>query len=123
MIKSSSISKNTILSVKFSIKSSTVVLLPSLKSLDKRLAANQVLQVLVSLFVFLLLLYSLSHNISELGSVKEGTRILQNVLWPIIQDLSDEESNKSHQLRVLTEVQLVLNAKFKLHKQTQMSVT
>lgn len=83
-------------------------------SLDQCLAANQVLEVLVSLLVFLLLFDRLGHDVSELGPIKEGARVLQDVVGPIVENLSDEESDEAHQLGVLAEVKLVLYAKFQL---------
>ena len=59
-------------------------------SLDQSLAADQVLQVLVSFLVLLLFLDSFGDDVSQLGSVEEGTCVLQNVVGPVVQDLSDE---------------------------------
>ena len=83
-------------------------------SLDQSLAADQVLEVLVSLLVLLFLFDCFGDHVSQLGSVEEGTCVLQNVVWPVVEDLSDEQCDQSHQLRVLPEVQLVLYAQFKL---------
>lgn len=86
-------------------------------SLDQSLAADQVLQVLVSLLVLLLFLDCFGDDVSQLGSVEKGTSILKDIVWPVVKDLSDKESNESHELWVLAEVQLILYAKFKLKSQ------
>ena len=86
-------------------------------SLDQSLAADQVLQVLIPFFVFLLLLDGLGDHVSQLGPVVEGARVLQDVVGPVVKDLSDKERNETHELGVLAEVQLILDAQFKLKSQ------
>ena len=86
-------------------------------SLDQSLAADQVLQVLVSLLVLLLFLDCFRDDVSQLGSIEEGTSVLQDVVGPVVKDLSDKERNETHELGVLAEVQLILDAQFKLKLQ------
>ena len=62
------------------------------KSLDKRLAANQVLEILVALLVLLLFLDRLGDNVSQLRTIEERSRVLQDVIRAIVQDLSDEQA-------------------------------
>ena len=59
-------------------------------SLDERLAADQVLEILVALLVLLLFLDRLGDDVSQLRAIEERTRVLQNVIRAIVQDLPDE---------------------------------
>ena len=93
------------------------------RSFDERLAADQILEILVKLLVLLLLLNSLRYDISELSSVEERACVLQDVLGSVIENLPDEQSGQSHQLWVLTEVQFVLYAQFKLKDKITETVT
>ena len=61
-------------------------------SLDERLAANQVLEILVALLVLLLFLDRLGDNVSQLRTIEERSRVLQDVIRAIVQDLSDEQA-------------------------------
>ena len=61
-------------------------------SLDERLAADQVLEILVALLVLLLFLDRLGDNVSQLRTIKERSRILQDVIRAIVQDLPDEQA-------------------------------
>ena len=59
-------------------------------SLDKSLSTDQVLEILIAFFVLLLFLNCLSYDIPQLSAIKERSSILQDVIWAIVQDLSDE---------------------------------
>ena len=59
-------------------------------SLNERLAADQVLEILVALLVLLLFLDRLGDDVSQLRAIEERTRVLQNVIRAIVQDLPDE---------------------------------
>lgn len=83
-------------------------------SFDERLAAYQVLQVLVSLLVFLFFLDRLGHNVSEFCPIEESTCVLKYVLRPVIQNFSYKKRHKSHKLGMLAEVKLILYAKLQL---------
>ena len=83
-------------------------------SFDERLAAYQVLQILVSLLVFLLFLDRLGHYVSKFCSIEEGTCVLKYVLRPVIQNFPYEKRHQSHQLGMLAEVKLILYAKLQL---------
>ena len=61
-------------------------------SLDERLAADQVLEILVALLVLLLFLDRLGDNVSQLRTIEERTRVLQDVIRTIVQDLPDEQA-------------------------------
>ena len=61
-------------------------------SLDERLAADQVLEILVALLVLLLFLDRLGDNVSQLRTIEERTRVLQDVIRAIVQDLPDEQA-------------------------------
>ena len=61
-------------------------------SLDERLAANQVLEILVALLVLLLFLDRLGDNVSQLRTIEERSRVLQDVIRAIVQDLPDEQA-------------------------------
>ena len=61
-------------------------------SLDERLAADQVLEILVALLVLLLFLDRLGDNVSQLRTIKERSRVLQDVIRAIVQDLPDEQA-------------------------------
>ena len=61
-------------------------------SLDERLAANQVLEILVALLILLLFLDRLGDNVSQLRTIEERSRVLQDVIRAIVQDLSDEQA-------------------------------
>ena len=61
-------------------------------SLDERLAADQVLGILVALLVLLLFLDRLGDNVSQLRTIEERTRVLQDVIRAIVQDLPDEQA-------------------------------
>ena len=61
-------------------------------SLDERLAANQVLEILVALLVLLLFLDRLGDNVSQLRTIEERSRVLQDVIRAIVQDLPDEQT-------------------------------
>ena len=61
-------------------------------SLDERLAADQVLEILVALLVLLLFLDRLGDNVSQLRTIEERSRILQDVIRTIVQDLPDEQA-------------------------------
>ena len=61
-------------------------------SLDERLAADQVLEILVALLVLLLFLDRLGDNVSQLRTIEERSRVLQDVIRAIVQDLSDEQA-------------------------------
>ena len=79
-------------------------------SLNECLATDQVLEVLVAFIVLPLFLNRFGHNISQLSSVEECTSVLQDIIRPVIQELSDEKTNKSHKFGMLSEVQLILYA-------------
>ena len=79
-------------------------------SLNECLAANQVLEVLVAFIVLPLFLDRFGHNISQLSSVEERSSVLENIIGPIIQELSDEKTDESHEFRVLPEVEFILYA-------------
>ena len=83
-------------------------------SLNECLATNQILKVLVAFIVLALFLDRFGHNISKLGSVEECTSVLQNIIGPIIQELSDEKTNQSHEFWVLPEIQFILYTQFQL---------
>ena len=61
-------------------------------SLNERLAANQVLEILVALLILLLFLDRLGDNVSQLRTIEERSRVLQDVIRAIVQDLSDEQA-------------------------------
>ena len=61
-------------------------------SLDERLAADQVLEILVALLVLLLFLDRLGDNVSQLRTIEERSRVLQDVIRAIVQDLPDEQA-------------------------------
>ena len=61
-------------------------------SLDERLAADQVLEILVALLILLLFLDRLGDNVSQLRTIEERSRVLQDVIRAIVQDLSDEQA-------------------------------
>ena len=61
-------------------------------SLDERLAADQVLEILVALLVLLLFLDRLGDNVSQLCTIEERSRVLQDVIRAIVQDLPDEQT-------------------------------
>ena len=61
-------------------------------SLDERLAADQVLEILVALLVLLLFLDRLGDDVSQLRTIEERTRVLQDVIRAIVQDLPDEQA-------------------------------
>ena len=61
-------------------------------SLDERLAANQVLEILVALLILLLFLDRLGDNVSQLRTIEERSRVLQDVIRAIVQDLPDEQA-------------------------------
>ena len=83
-------------------------------SLNERLATDQILEVLVAFVILALLFDGFGHHVSQLGSVEEGARVLEDVIGSIIQELSDEKTNETHQLGMLPEVQLILYTKFQL---------
>ena len=62
-------------------------------SLNECLATNQVLEVLVAFIVLPLFLDRFGHNISQLSSVEECTSVLENIVGPIVQKLSDEKTD------------------------------
>ena len=53
-------------------------------SLDERLATDQVLEILVALLVLLLFLDRLGDNVSQLRTIKERSRVLQDVIRAIV---------------------------------------
>ena len=61
-------------------------------SLDERLAADQVLEILVALLVLLLFLDRLGDDVSQLRTIEERSRVLQDVIRAIVQDLPDEQT-------------------------------
>ena len=61
-------------------------------SLDERLAADQVLEILVALLVLLLFLDRLGDNVSQLRTIEERSCVLQDVIRAIVQDLPDEQA-------------------------------
>ena len=61
-------------------------------SLDERLAADQVLEILVALLVLLLFLDRLGDDVSQLRTIEERSRVLQDVIRAIVQDLPDEQA-------------------------------
>ena len=83
-------------------------------SLNERLATDQILEVLVAFVILAFLFDGFGHDVSQLGSVEEGARVLEDVIWSVIQELSDEKTNETHQLGMLPEVQLILYTEFQL---------
>ena len=61
-------------------------------SLDERLAADQILEILVALLVLLLFLDRLGDDVSQLRAIEERSRVLQDVIRAIVQDLPDEQA-------------------------------
>jgi hypothetical protein len=86
----------------------------SQNSLDERLALDEVVEVLIALRLVLLLLDGFVNNVAQLRPIEEGARVLQDVLWPVVEDFADEERDEASDLWVFPEVPLVFDSKLKL---------
>ncbi len=83
--------------------------------MNERLALDQVVEMLVPSCLSLFLIDRRLHYVSQLRTVEEGARILQDVLRAVVQYFTHEKTQQRIYFWVLSEILFILNSQFELY--------